>query len=60
MSDIKGLPRYNVISFRVTDEEMKAMRLLKKKRKSALARLIREALSATDFPVNMDAGNECH
>ena len=53
MARMKEYPRYNVISFRITDEEMHALRQLRKKRKTTYDQLIREALAATDFPVSM-------
>jgi hypothetical protein len=52
MARLKEHPRYNIISFRVTDEEMAALKQLRKKGRTTFDQLIREALAATDLPVN--------
>lgn len=52
MSRTKEYPRYHVISFRVTQDEMEALKQLRKSRKTTVDKLVREALAGTDFPVH--------
>lgn len=58
MARTKEYPRYNVISFRITDEEMDALKQLRKKRKTTFDQLVREALAATDFPVSSNPDDD--
>lgn len=53
MGRMKELPRYNVIAVRITDEEMKLLKYLSKKRRTTYSQLIREALATADFPSSM-------
>lgn len=54
MARMKEYPRRNVVSFRVTDEEMNALKQLRNERKTTFDQLVREALACTDFPVALD------
>ena len=51
MSRMKEFPRYNIVSIRVTDEEMNALAQLKVEQNRSFSRIIREALSAMN-PAN--------
>ena len=51
MGAMKPCPRYNVVSLRVSDDEMEALCKLTKKSKKSISEIMREALfsSAQDF-----------
>lgn len=46
----KESPRYNVVSVRVSDDEMLMLRQLRKQRKETISELLRYALTATLKP----------
>jgi hypothetical protein len=58
MGKMKESPRYNVIAVRVTDEDMRLLKFLSKKRKTTYSQLIREALASADFPSSMIAEDD--
>lgn len=53
---MKEAPRYNVIAVRVTDEDMRLLKYLSKKRKTTYSQLIREALASAGFPAGIRRG----
>lgn len=53
MARLKEFTRYNVISVRITDDEMKALKQMREMRKTSMSQLLREALATTELPVGM-------
>ncbi|HEX8960157.1 MAG TPA: ribbon-helix-helix protein, CopG family [Geobacteraceae bacterium] len=58
MGKMKEFPRYNVVSLRVTDEEMKFLKQKCEKENTTCSQLIREILSSAGFPLRMIAEDE--
>lgn len=58
MGRMKEFPRYNVISVRVTDEEMTILKYLSDKHRTTYSQLLRKALAAINLPSYVVAEDE--
>ena len=50
MGKMKESPRYNIISVRVTDEQLLRLQRLLGRRQTTVSELVREALERLDLP----------